>query len=381
MMALDVSLQPLKIEEPFHGAVMHQRLGRPVEGGIEIRVQGTALAGQPVTVQGQPARRDGRRFTATVVLRDRRTEIVAASAGPGGPCEDRVSVVWDRHSRPRYRFSIDDNSFFLRDVAQKQYKSLFDCFYLKMLRDLHAKYGAKFVLNIYYTTADGFDLTQFPDRYRPEWRDNADWLRLAFHAYADKPDRPYQDAPVEKLTADFDLVAEQIRRFAPEAYSPPTVVHWAMVRPEALKPLAERGVRVLSGFFHVDKGDWDTHEKNGARKAARWDINYSLAPERCQWLWDHDALVDFASGIVFSRVDIVCNNVPLDRVVPTLEEAAADPNRAEIMDLFTHEQYFWPFYQNYLPDHPQRLDAAIRFVTERGYQPVFFHEGFLGGPE
>ncbi len=22
------------------------------------------------------------------------------------------------------------------------------------------------------------------------------------------------------------------------------------------------------------------------------------------------------------------------------------------MDLFTHEQYFWPFYHNYVPDHP-----------------------------
>ena len=29
----------------------------------------------------------------------------------------------------------------------------------------------------------------------------------------------------------------------------------------------------------------------------------------------------------------------------------------------------------------ERLDAAIRWVTEQGYKPVFFHEGFLGGPE
>jgi hypothetical protein len=49
------------------------------------------------------------------------------------------------------------------------------------------------------------------------------------------------------------------------------------------------------------------------------------------------------------------------------------------MDLFTHEQYFWPFYMNYVPDHPQRVETAIRWVTERGYKPVFFHEGFLGG--
>ena len=51
------------------------------------------------------------------------------------------------------------------------------------------------------------------------------------------------------------------------------------------------------------------------------------------------------------------------------------------MDLFTHEQYFWPFYRNYIPDHFARLDTALRWVTEHGYKPVFLHEGFLGAPE
>jgi len=51
------------------------------------------------------------------------------------------------------------------------------------------------------------------------------------------------------------------------------------------------------------------------------------------------------------------------------------------MDLFTHEQYFWDFYHNYIPDHEQRVEAAIRWVTDHGYKPVFYHEGFLGAPE
>jgi hypothetical protein len=49
------------------------------------------------------------------------------------------------------------------------------------------------------------------------------------------------------------------------------------------------------------------------------------------------------------------------------------------MDHFTHEQYFWPFYDNFIPDHPQRLDVAIRGVMEHGYKPVFLHEVFIGG--
>lgn len=37
--------------------------------------------------------------------------------------------------------------------------------------------------------------------------------------------------------------------------------------------------------------------------------------------------------------------------------------------------------RRHIPDHFQRLDTTIRWMTEHGYAPVFFHEGFLGGPE
>jgi len=360
--------QSVRIEEPFHGAVLSRRHGEQDEGGLRIRVSGQAPLRDRVTVNGSPAQREGTKFTAEILLRQRETEITAASHGILGQHEHRVRVLWDKHSQPRYRFSIDDNSFFLRDIAKKKYASLFDCFYLKGLRELHSKYGARFVLNIYYITEDGFGLPQFSDRYKHEWQDNSDWLKLAFHAYANEPARPYQYAPASTLIADLNKVAEQIVRFAGERkYSPPTVIHWGMLQPTALKPLFENGVRVLSGYFRQLDGVWD--------------VNYLLDDVRSEYLSRHDALMDFDSGIVFSKVDIVCNSTPIERIVPTLEPLTKDANQAEIMDIFTHEQYFWPFYANYLPDHFQRLETAIRWVKERGYKPVFFHEGFLGGPE
>jgi len=356
------------IDEPFDGAVLNRRHGKQTAGALRIRVRGTAPAGRRVTVNGVPARREGKAFEAVVALRDRETAIAVAAEGADGKDEGRIRVVWDRHSFPRYRFSIDDNSFFLRDIAQKRYKSLFDCFYLDALRTLHKKHGAKFVLNIYYTTGKDFNLTQFPDRYKGQWADNAAWLRLAFHARANDPARPYQDAEPKRLIADLDQVAEQIVRFAgKEVYTPPTVIHWGMTRPSAFKPLYKRGVRVLSGYF-----------RKNAR--GRWDINYRLPDTISEYLSRHDAWKDFDSGIVFSRVDIVCNSVPVDKTIGRLEPLTRDPNTAEIMDLFTHEQYFWPFYRHYIPDHAERLDTAISFVTRKGYKPVFYHEGFLGAP-
>jgi hypothetical protein len=112
-----------------------------------------------------------------------------------------------------------------------------------------------------------------------------------------------------------------------------------------------------------------------------YDVNYMLDDDRSEWLFRNEALKDFETGIVFSNIDIICNNTPVERIAPTLEPLSKNPARAEIMDLFTHEQYFWPFYHNYVPDHFQRLDTAIRWVTEHGYAPVFFHEGLLGGAE
>ena len=68
------------------------------------------------------------------------------------------------------------------------------------------------------------------------------------------PNWPYQDAPPEKLIADLDLVAAEIRRFAGvEAYAPPTVIHFAMTRHSAFKPLYSRGVRVLTGDWHTQR--------------------------------------------------------------------------------------------------------------------------------
>ncbi len=355
----------LRIRTPFDGAVLNHRCGRQDKDGLTIRVEGDAPPGVEVRVNGRAAERKGDTFAASVTLTSDETTLEATSPALAGQ-RATARVVWDRRSFPRYRFSIDDNSFFLRDIAQKKPKSLWDCWYLDMLRELNRRYGVKFTVNIYYTTGEDFNLTQFPDRYKGQWRDCSGWLKLAFHARANDPDRPYQDAEPKVLIADLDQVAEQIHRFAGEAsHAPPTVIHWGMTRHSAFKPLYDRGVRVLSGYFR----------KNAK---GRYDVNYLWNDAVSEYLSCHDAWKDFDSGIVFSRVDIVCNSTAPEKVVPLLDPQLKDPNTAEIIDLFTHEQYFWPFYRNYLSDHRQRVENAIRWARENNFKPVFFHEGFLG---
>ena len=64
--------------------------------------------------------------------------------------------------------------------------------------------------------------------------------------------------------------------------------------------------------------------------------------------------------------------------MPYLERIAEDPHQSEVMELIIHEQYFYPDYRAYEPDYRQRVETAIRWVTEKGYKPVFYSDGFLG---
>ena len=85
-------------------------------------------------------------------------------------------------------------------------------------------------------------------------------------------------------------MAAEIQRFAgEETYAPPTVIHFAMTRHTAFKPLFRRGVRVLSGYFATSPGVYD--------------INYRWDAVRSEYVYRHDAWKDFDSGIVFSRVN------------------------------------------------------------------------------
>ena len=55
---------------------------------------------------------------------------------------------------PIYRLAMDDNIYFLRDIATQGYRSLFDFPYLAMLRAIHREHGLKCVLNIFLSDAE-----------------------------------------------------------------------------------------------------------------------------------------------------------------------------------------------------------------------------------
>ena len=358
----------LKILEPFNGAVLNARTGVQTPEGLQIRVSGIAPCGMAVSVNGVAAKRAGDAFSVTITLTAFQNDITASAIGPDGEASHRIRVVWDKFSRKRYRFAIDDNSFFLRDLFQKKPKDLFENYYLAILKRIHDEYGSKFSINCFFETPEkDFNLTMLPDCWKQQFLDNSNWLKLTWHAYNEFPDRPYEHASAATVIHDLDLVNEQIVRFAgDDTWCMPTIIHWGEIQSDVLPALYKRGVRAFSGYF--------TKSRN------RYMVAFGLDENTCGKLEHTRLLMHWPSGIVFSRLTGVINCTPIENIIPMIQKDMDSPDTAEIIDLLTHEQYFWPFYKNYIPDHAKRMETAARFVTEHGYEPVFFHEGFLGVP-
>lgn len=355
---------PLKIARPHDGDVLTRHDGVECDGGLALTVRGTAPAGARVMVNGVEARVDGEAFACDVVVSKRRTALVAEA----GDARDEVIVWWNQGSRKRFRFSIDDNIEFLKDLGlhPADYASLFDHWYLAFWRSMHEEFGTKVHINIYYQT-DGFDLTQMPDRWKEEWQANASWLHLSFHALQDKPDRIYRHAKYAQVAHDYDLVCGHIRRFAGnEVIGNTTTVHWAECPKDAVVALRDRGIERLIALFDVQGYD------------GRCTTGYYLPGEQCAYCDTRGAWYDRETDLTFIRCTCVVNAYPVERIVPFLDARTATPHTSEMVELLIHEQYFRKELSYYQPDVQEKVRAALRWVTERGYEPVFWSDGFLG---
>ena len=354
----------LKITEPRTGDVLNRHDGDESGGSIVIAARGTCPPGSPVEVNGCPAVVCGTGFECRVPLSRRENRVVAQTAD----LWDEIVVHWNRGSRKRFRFSVDDNIEFLKDLGldPDRYPSLFDHWYLGFWRDMHREYGAKIHLNIYYQTA-GFDLTQMPDGWKAEWQENASWLHLSFHALQDQPDRPYRNARYAQLAHDYDLVCGQIRRFAGnEVLTNTTTLHWAECPRDAALALRDRGIERLVALFDVQ----------GYEGACT--TGYYLSREQCAYCDTRNAWRDAETGLTFIRCTAVVNALTVEDIPRVLDPRTATPQTQDMLELLIHEQYFRRELHYYQPTVMDKVRTALRWAVEHGYEPVFWSDGYLG---
>jgi len=303
-------------------------------------------------------------YEAVINLDGYRNTVTAKDENSGD--ESEIVIYWLKGGTGKYRISIDDNIWFLRDLTRNSnvYKSLFDNPYLKVYKDVHDKYGTKFHFNLFYQT-DGFNLSQMTDKYKSEWQANADWIRLTFHALQEFPDKPYAAATYDDMKRDYLLVTNEIIRFAgEELLSPITTTHWGSATLQGARALRSLGIKGLVGYFMYDK------EGNPL-------VSYYTDNEVIDHLNKRDYWKDNAEDIMFVKHDIVLNTLKLKDVVPYLENVKKDPHQSGIMEMLIHEQYFYDYYHAYIPEFKEILMTAAEWATENGYKPTFWSDVVL----
>ena len=359
-----------------NGSVVNKFYGTVTDGVLHLPVSGIADEDAFVTVNGVEAQRLGVNFTAVVPVSQKVTELTMTAENSCGRMTHSVKVLYDKDSFRRYNFFIDDNSFFWTDIIKNRPRSLFDQFYLKFLKRMHDEYGTKFTLNLFFRNDhEPCELSSFPDSYKKEFADNAHWLKMSWHAYSEFPDRPYQNVPAEKVASDYDLIKSEVCRIAgEESFIPPVAAHWSMIRPDGMAELVKRGVRVMTSQFINPK----TSLSEDQRGPHLCDIGFFQNLRECLYLEKEQMLYSFAQNVLYLHGMLICNYWTPAEIKEKLAQVQKESVRHEILSLETHEQYTFPSYFNYLPDHMERMETAIRWATEEGYAPVFFAEGILG---
>ena len=243
----------IEITSHRQGAILNRHHGVESAQSLKITVHGISESGHPVRVNGMPAQMDGRFFTADVELTQKVNTVTASVMTPYGNYSQELTLLWDKQSFRRYNCYIDDHSFVFTELSRQRPKRAFDHFYLSGLKRIHEETGFKVTLNTFYRNdhdKDGFLLKEMPDSWKSEFEDNSDWLKFSFHAYSEFPDRPYLEASAEDIGRDYDLVKNEILRFAGEkSFTPPIVMHWGNLHPAAAAELMRRGTRCYHRGF------------------------------------------------------------------------------------------------------------------------------------
>lgn len=347
---------------PIDGDMLNEYDGKLIDGKLITRVSIAAPEKSSIKVNGVKAKYLNGIFQADIQL-DKYENSIEMAEGKKG-YKENIKVFWLKNYANKYRLSLDDNIWFLKDIHENsdRYKSIFENPYLAMLKEVHDTYGTKIHLNLFYQT-DGFNLSQLTDKYRNEWKANSGWLGLSFHALGEFPDKPYINAGYDQVKKDCNLVQEQIRRFAgEEVMGPVTTLHWGEATVEGCRALRDSGYIALAGYFNIDDNESPA--------------SYYLSEEQRRHIKKRFIWRDNKEKIILSRMSIVINTVKLDDVVPFLDNVKKTYN-PHYADLMIHEQYFYPHYFAYQPDFKKKVMAAVKWAVDNGYKPGFLKESLF----
>ena len=170
-------MDKIQFLNPISGTMLCDKAGTVEGNALLVDISLKASAGRNITVNGLKATDNGGIYTIKYPLTAYENKLVALDVESDDTAEATIYRLKD--ASMKYRLSLDDNLWFFQDIAKNNYKSIFENPYLKLMKDMNDKYGTKVHTNIYYfgsnlscrtnSTEGGFNLSQFPDKYKGDF--------------------------------------------------------------------------------------------------------------------------------------------------------------------------------------------------------------------
>lgn len=250
----------------------------------------------------------------------------------------------------KFIFTVDDNIRCFKEICERGYRSIFEHPYLNMYKILHEKYGAKVQLNLFFE-CEGFCLRDMTDKYREEWKNNSDWLKMSFHSWHEDV-RPYESSGFGEVFFHCHDVNDEIRRFAGEgSLAKTTTIHYCALTENGLDAVSCCGYGGLLGLY-------GTEDKP--------KTSYQSTPDEAEKLRCGELV---RSGkITYGAIDMVLNLFGKKEILDRLSALSG----RETIKIMIHEQYFYKDYERYISEFEEILASSFEFLTNNGYMSEFF---------
>ncbi len=353
---------------PLDGIMLTDAAGERIGDTLKINARVQAKDGRNFTINGEPLPNLWHgTYRADIILDKYENKIEVKDVDTGET--ETITVYFLKKGFKKYRFSLDDNIWFLQNLTENQdkYESMFEDPYLALLKSMHEKYGTKFHVNIYYETPrhGGWNLSQMTDKYKPEWKANSDWLRLSFHANGDRPFRPYSHVSYDKMYFEAGRVNNEIIRFAGEEAFAKTVttLHFADCSVEGARALKDLGYKAFVGGF-------DSNVNTGT------DARMYLDAAQCYIMKKYGFYYDKEEDLYFFRYNGGIQHVDVERIPPRFDQQERDYPFYQFKDICLHEQYFYPEFEKHQPNYYEKMDTIMKWCQDHGYEPIFMDELF-----
>lgn len=300
-------------------------------------------------------------------------------------------------------FYIDDVIWVFRDLTRQRPASIFDHHFLKVLKEAHDKYGMKVQMNVFYRTDffygnDEFTLADMTDAYKAEFEEASDWMKFTLHSKQEFPDYPFLNISYQDMKDIFCDVRREIYRFAGEkAFSHVAHPHWLPISKAGIQALYDCGVRLANasmGDRTQYGGDPSTLPYGHAGRLlqnrqpesmifTRISLDTAVTTSLCGYnhvkgeaedlISKHVAsILDEETGMRFTHFDhgptLNLSNIE------DLEEEFSEVLGDEFVGYSTHEQYSYPDYYAYQPDHGAKILKAAEIVHRNGYTFIWREE-------